>query len=153
MGNALTLRQLIQNLIGNALKFSRPRISPHIQIQAEQVNGKNVPASSATARSGTYWRIEVADNGIGFDEQYKERIFGAFQRLHSRSSAYSGTGIGLAIIKKVIDQHQGFIEARGTVGEGSTFIVCLPAQPISGFSPSRRKREKPEMYLRKSAAR
>ena len=127
MGNALTLRQLIQNLIGNALKFSRPGISPHIQIKTEQVEGKSVPTSPITARSGTYWAIQVADNGIGFDEQYKERIFGAFQRLHSRSSAYPGTGIGLAIVKKVIDQHQGFIEARSTVGEGATFTVYLPA--------------------------
>ncbi|MBO0949654.1 PAS domain-containing sensor histidine kinase [Fibrella forsythiae] len=125
--NNLTIRQLIQNLIGNALKFSRPGVRPHIRISAEKVRGKQLPASLPTPQASSYWAIRVADNGIGFDDQYKDRIFGAFQRLHSRNSVYPGTGIGLAIVKKVVEQHNGGIEARGQVGEGATFTVYLPA--------------------------
>ncbi|MEZ0486671.1 PAS domain-containing sensor histidine kinase [Fibrella aquatica] len=124
--NALTMRQLMQNLIGNALKFSRPDVPPHIQISAKQVGGKQLPGLTPS-QSDVYWAIQVVDNGIGFDERYKDRIFGAFQRLHSRNSPYPGTGIGLAIVKKVVEQHNGTIEASGRIGEGSTFTVYLPA--------------------------
>ncbi len=127
MGNALTMRQMMQNLIVNALKFSRPGLPPYIKISAEQVQVKQVTTPLPGPLANAYWAIQVADNGIGFDDQYKDRIFGAFQRLHSRKSPYSGTGIGLAIVKKVVEQHQGAIEARSKVGEGSTFTVYLPA--------------------------
>lgn len=126
-GNALTMRQMMQNLIANALKFSRPGLPPYIRISAEQVQAKQVTAPLPKPQANAYWAIQVADNGIGFDDKYKDQIFGAFQRLHSRKSAYSGTGIGLAIVKKVVEQHQGAIEARGKVGEGSTFTIYLPA--------------------------
>ncbi|WP_375447712.1 PAS domain-containing protein [uncultured Fibrella sp.] len=124
---ALTIGQLLQNLIGNALKFSRPNVPPHIRISAERVQGKTLPVHLASQQATTYWAIRVADNGIGFDDRYKDRIFGAFQRLHSRSSAYPGTGIGLAIVKKVVEQHHGTIEAQSKVGEGSIFTIYLPA--------------------------
>ncbi|MEZ0541717.1 PAS domain-containing protein [Fibrella arboris] len=125
--NSLTIGQLMQNLIGNALKFSRPGVPPHIQISAERVSGKTLPASLSLAATSTYWAIRIADNGIGFDDKYRDRIFGAFQRLHSRNSPYPGTGIGLAIVKKVVEQHYGAIEAQGKVGEGATFTIYLLA--------------------------
>ncbi|RYF72714.1 MAG: hypothetical protein EOO39_11670 [Cytophagaceae bacterium] len=126
MGSALAMRQLMQNLIGNALKFSRPGVPPHVQVSAEQVQGRQLPGSLPVPRVNAYWAIKVSDNGIGFDVRYKDQIFGAFQRLHNRNSSYSGTGIGLAIVKKVVDQHHGAIEAQSKIGEGSTFIVYLP---------------------------
>ncbi len=125
-GNALTIRQLMQNLIGNALKFSRLDVPPHIQVRAEQVLGKQVPAPLPAPQASAYWAIQVTDNGIGFDDRYKDRIFGAFQRLHTRNSTYAGTGIGLAIVKKVVEQHNGAVIAQSDVGKGSTFTVYLP---------------------------
>ena len=125
--NALTIGQLMQNLIGNALKFSRPNVPPRIRISAERIQGKALPATLASQQGSIYWAIQITDNGIGFDDRHKDRIFGAFQRLHSRTSAYPGTGIGLAIVKKVVEQHKGAIEARGKIGEGSTFTIYLPA--------------------------
>ncbi|HEX9958574.1 MAG TPA: ATP-binding protein, partial [Fibrella sp.] len=125
-GNALTIRQLMQNLIGNALKFSRPGLPPHIRISAVKVLANQLPAPLPAPQANAYWAIQIADNGIGFDDRYKDRIFGAFQRLHSRNSPYAGTGIGLAIVKKVVEQHNGAISARGKVGEGSTFTLYLP---------------------------
>lgn len=111
----LQMRQLLQNLIGNALKFHRKDCPPQVNISYEPLRG---PA-------GPMVRIFVRDNGIGFDNQYAERIFGVFQRLHSRD-AYEGTGIGLAICRKIAARHGGTIVARSTPGEGSTFIVELP---------------------------
>ena len=116
----------MQNLLGNALKFSRPNTPPQISITARQVGGKDVPVLVAIPRATAYWAIHINDNGIGFDSQYKEHIFGAFQRLHARNSTYPGTGIGLAIVKKVVDQHSGAIDVQSTPGEGSTFTVYLP---------------------------
>ncbi|ARK10872.1 PAS domain-containing sensor histidine kinase [Fibrivirga algicola] len=125
-GNALTLRQLMQNLLSNALKFSRPNALPYVYVTAEMVSSKQVTSPLPTTQVDTYWAIRIIDNGIGFDDRYKDRIFGAFQRLHNRNT-YPGTGIGLAIVKKVVEQHQGTIDARGRVGSGSTFTVYLPA--------------------------
>jgi signal transduction histidine kinase len=116
----------MQNLIGNALKFSRPGLPPHIRISAVKVLANQLPAPLPAPQANAYWAIQIADNGIGFDDRYKDRIFGAFQRLHSRNSPYAGTGIGLAIVKKVVEQHNGAISARGKVGEGSTFTLYLP---------------------------
>lgn len=120
-GDALQLRQLFQNLISNALKFVQPGVHPRIQIRSRRVTGKDLPAGLV----GRYEVIEIADNGIGFDEQYRDRIFGAFQRLHNRAE-YEGTGIGLAIVKRVVELHKGHITAESTPGKGSTFTVYLP---------------------------
>lgn len=108
----LQMRQLLQNLIGNALKFGREDEPPVVRVTAE--------------RSDAGWRITVADNGIGFDPKYAERIFGVFQRLHGRS-AYEGTGIGLAICRKIAERHAGTITAEGAPGAGARFTVTLPA--------------------------
>jgi PAS domain S-box-containing protein len=108
------MRQLFQNLIGNALKFHRPDVPPVVAVSAEP--------------DGDGWAVTVADNGIGFDDKYAGRIFQVFQRLHGRDE-YDGTGVGLAICRKIVDRHGGAITARGRPGEGATFVVALPARP------------------------
>ena len=113
----LQMRQLFQNLIGNGLKYRRDGVPPLIRISATRPRG-----------SGTC-SIEIADNGIGFEQEYAERIFGIFQRLHGRS-AYEGTGVGLAICRKICERHGGSIIARGRPGGGATFIVLLPGGEI-----------------------
>ncbi len=111
-GDQLQLRQLFQNLLGNALKFHRPDVAPVVRIFAEAVDDETV-------------RLSVQDNGIGFDEKYLDRIFTIFQRLHGRVE-YEGTGVGLAVCRKIVERHGGTITARSAPGEGATFIVTLP---------------------------
>ncbi len=117
------LRQLFQNLIGNALKFSREGIAPEITITSERIAEKSF--DSPVSETGNFCRITFQDNGIGFEEVYKEKIFIIFQSLHDRH-AYDGTGIGLAISKKIIEKHEGLITAHGEPGKGARFIVILP---------------------------
>jgi PAS domain S-box-containing protein len=125
-GDASQLGQLFQNLLGNALKFRKPDTPPHIRVRTQTVGQTDLPASVRPMRQApTYYRIDVADNGIGFDEQYAERIFQVFQRLHGRSQ-YAGTGIGLAICEKVAANHGGAITATSQPGQGATFSVYLP---------------------------
>jgi signal transduction histidine kinase len=112
------MRQLFQNLLSNALKFVRPGVAPRIRISCE-------PSTSAGAAA---WRIAVQDNGIGFEERYLDRIFTVFQRLQGRA-AYEGTGIGLAICRRIVERHGGSITARSRPDQGSTFLVTLPASP------------------------
>jgi signal transduction histidine kinase len=125
-GNRRQLQQLFQNLIGNALKYSRPDISPSIIINWRIVNGLEflgrLPAELANNR---FHLIEVTDNGIGFEEKYAEQIFKMFQRLHGKSE-YSGTGVGLSIAQKVVQNHNGYIWAESEPGKGSTFKVLFP---------------------------
>ncbi len=117
------IHQLFQNLISNALKFNdRPK--PVIKIQTRALMPDECVELKITATD--YISICVEDNGIGFDERYKEKIFGIFQRLHNNH--YQGTGIGLAICKKIIDNHHGFIKAESKEGVGSVFIIILPKQ-------------------------
>ncbi|HLO78936.1 MAG TPA: ATP-binding protein [Magnetospirillum sp.] len=111
-GDHEELTRLFQNLIGNALKYHDPDRPPKVSVTAQ--------------RDGAVWRIAVADNGIGIDPQYFDRIFLLFQRLHTRD-AYQGTGIGLAICKKIAEHHGGAIRVQSVPGEGSTFTVELPA--------------------------
>lgn len=121
----LQMRQLLQNLIGNALKFHRIGIPPRVRISAE------VRVDPQTDEEQCLLMVE--DNGIGFDEKYLDRIFIVFQRLHGRGE-YEGTGIGLAVVRKIVERHRGTITARSTVGNGSTFLVTLPIrqQTIEG---------------------
>lgn len=124
-GSLLQLRQLFQNLISNALKFSRPGVQPQVSVQSRIVVPESVP-DTVLNRTGQSWlAIDVIDNGIGFEEKYQERIFQLFERLHSRS-AYSGTGIGLAICRKVAENHGGAIVAHSQPGQGAQFTVFLP---------------------------
>lgn len=111
------MRQLFQNLIGNALKFHRDGEKPMVKI------------TSQPSDDGHSHEIVVEDNGIGFDVRHTERIFAPFHRLHGRSSEFEGTGMGLAICKKIVERHGGVITAKSTAGEGATFIVTLPMKP------------------------
>jgi signal transduction histidine kinase len=117
------LRQVFQNLIGNALKFSGNTDPPVIEITSELIAEKSF--ESPASPEGKFCRIMVKDNGIGFDEIYLDRIFIIFQSLNDRQS-YEGTGIGLAIAKKIIEKHNGLITAKSQEGEGASFIIILP---------------------------
>jgi signal transduction histidine kinase/FixJ family two-component response regulator len=117
------IRQLFQNIISNALKFSKEGNQPVIKIASITVDGMSAEAKENN--KGQFTKIEISDNGIGFEEKYLEKIFTLFQRLNSRDQ-FEGTGIGLAIAKKIVEKHNGFITAKSNPGEGSTFIIILP---------------------------
>ncbi|RXK86333.1 hybrid sensor histidine kinase/response regulator [Filimonas effusa] len=121
--NASQIRQVFQNILSNALKFTRTGTQPVISIKASLVADKQL--DSPETPDGPFCRIEIADNGIGFNEKYLDKIFVIFQRLNSREE-YEGTGIGLAIVKKIVDTHKGLLTARSVEGEGSTFVIILP---------------------------
>jgi signal transduction histidine kinase len=125
------MRQLLQNLLGNALKFHRDGEPPVIRVRGDVVAGAE-PRFEGEAATRDHAVITVEDNGIGFEQQYADRIFTAFERLHGRS-AYDGTGIGLSIARKIVWRHGGDITARSAPGHGATFTVTLPiAQPEGG---------------------
>lgn len=117
------MRQVFQNIISNALKFSKPDSRPHIKISCEKI--KTCDFNSPADPQGDYCRIKIEDNGIGFDNQYADKIFTIFQRLHARER-YEGTGIGLAITRKIIERHNGAITAYSKEGEGSCFCFIIP---------------------------
>jgi signal transduction histidine kinase len=117
------MRQLFQNLLSNALKFSKAAIPPEIIIDSEPVDDLSLEA--VPVKNGRYTRIKVNDNGIGLDESYIDKIFVIFQRLHGRTQ-YEGTGIGLAIVKKIVEKHNGLIGVKSKEGEGATFTIVLP---------------------------
>ena len=117
-------RQLLHNLIGNSLKFSLPERPPHIQIASSVVEGSTVH-NDKLSPDQRYCHISVKDNGIGFDQQYSLKIFEVFQRLHGKE-LYDGTGIGLAIVQKIVDNHHGIIIATSSLDKGATFDIYLP---------------------------
>lgn len=117
------LRQVFQNLLGNALKFTKPGVAPIISVSWQRIAKK--AEDSPEDPNGKYCKIIVQDNGIGFDESLVHKIFIIFQSLNNRN-VYEGTGIGLAIAKKIIEKHNGIITAKSKVDEGSRFIVILP---------------------------
>ena len=121
----LQMRQLLQNLISNSLKFHQPDVPPRITLQAQTLQQQD--ASNDKAPVSEICQIQVSDNGIGFEEKYLDRIFTVFQRLHYRNE-YEGTGVGLAICRKIAERHGGSITAISKLGEGATFIVTLPLQ-------------------------
>jgi len=110
------IRQLLQNLIGNALKYRKTDEAPHVSIRSRKFG---------VAGNGECCEITVEDNGIGFDEKYLDRVFGMFQRLHGRGE-YEGTGIGLAVCRKIVERHKGTITAKSALGQGAAFRVVLP---------------------------
>lgn len=118
MADRFQMSQLLQNLIGNALKFHKPGQRPVVQVRTERVSRAD----------SELCRLIVEDNGIGFDEKYRERIFQVFQRLHGRND-YEGSGIGLAICRKIAERHGGSITAESVPGKGAKFIVTLPCLP------------------------
>ncbi len=117
------IRPLFQNVISNALKYSKKDEKPLIKIRSELTVTTN--GTLKNNKQNKYCRIIIEDNGIGFDQEYSEQIFGMFKRLHPKTE-YEGTGIGLAICKKIVEEHNGFIIAQSKVNEGSTFIISLP---------------------------
>ncbi len=117
----LLMRQLLQNLVGNAIKYRKKDEPPVVRLSGTQAGNR-------------YWRIMVADNGIGFNELYAEKIFKMFERLHGKGE-YKGSGIGLAICRKIAERHGGTIAATSAMGKGATFTITLPArQATSGQS-------------------
>lgn len=117
-------RQLLHNLIGNALKFSKKEQNPYVEIKARKIKGyeTKIPVDYPDKM---YYHLTISDNGIGFADEYKERIFEVFQRLNTESE-FSGTGIGLAIVKKIVENHKGIIRAHSEKGKGATFEIYLP---------------------------
>src|SRR5882724_4566454 len=120
----LQFNQLLSNIIINSIKYKRPGVDPVIKVTAEIVTLHETQAGQSM-QIQKYWKIELTDNGIGFDQQYADKIFELFHRLHGRTE-YEGTGIGLAICKKIIQKHGGFITAAGKSGIGSTFSLYMP---------------------------
>lgn len=118
-GDTSQLRQMFANLLSNSLKFTAPEKTPHIKITYHLMTPNPEDENEKTAR------IDVQDNGIGFEEQYKDRIFNLFQRLHGRDE-YTGTGIGLAICRKIVERHGGSIEVKSEPGAGTCFSIFLP---------------------------
>lgn len=125
-GHKRQLQQLFQNLVSNALKYSREGVTPEIKVSGSVVNGAQselaLPGEEGTRK---FHRIDVSDNGIGFSQEDAERIFQVFQRLHGNAE-YKGTGVGLAIARKVAENHNGYIRAHGELGKGAVFSVYLP---------------------------
>ena len=122
----LQMRQLFQNLISNAMKFQPAGQQPVLEITAEIIKGQfaGTPEEDPYAEQ---CRITIHDNGIGFDEKYHEKIFAVFQRLHGRNE-YEGTGVGLAVCRRITDRHGGSITARSQPGQGASFIITLPVR-------------------------
>jgi light-regulated signal transduction histidine kinase (bacteriophytochrome) len=116
-GDGPQITQVLQNMISNAIKFRRPDVPLTVDVSA--------------AREGSAWLFEVADNGIGIDEKFQSRIFRMFQRLHTRD-AYPGTGIGLAIAERIVDNHGGAIGVRSNASGGSTFWFTIPDSSTRG---------------------
>ena len=123
-GNVTQLQQLFQNILSNAIKFRRENVPPEISVSTEKVTGKSLDFENINPAQ-KYYEISIKDNGIGFDDQYLDKIFSIFQRLHGRNE-YEGTGIGLAICEKVVSNHQGYITAHGEKGKGAEFKIYLP---------------------------
>ncbi len=118
------IKQVFQNLISNSIKFSRPGVDPVITIKG--LSGQEAPTASSPKNNGRVCHITIADNGIGFDKKYAEKIFSLFERLNPKDQ-FEGSGIGLAIAKKIIDKHNGSISAVSHIGQGACFTIVLPA--------------------------
>ena len=119
-------RQLVYNLLSNSLKFSKPEQSPHIKIESEIIKGESITGISLVPEK-SYCHIAVSDNGIGFEMEYNQKIFELFQRLHGKEE-YPGTGIGLSIVKRIVENHKGIITAHSELNNGATFDIYLPSE-------------------------
>jgi signal transduction histidine kinase len=126
LGSPLQMRQLFQNLIANALKFHPEGVAPEVHVEATSRN----PSGRRGRNHDEVWEIQVRDNGIGFEEKYVERIFAPFQRLNGRST-YEGTGMGLAICRRIVGLRGGTITASSQPGAGATFLITLPSLPAA----------------------
>lgn len=120
----IQFQQLITNLLNNALKYCKPDIPPHIKISSQIITGNTLKGFKVN-ENAKFYHIKILDNGIGFDQQYSEKIFELFQRLHGKTE-YEGTGIGLSISKKIVENHNGIITAKGEPGVGAEFDMYFP---------------------------
>ena len=118
------VRQLFQNLIGNSIKFRKPDVAPAVTIRAAE---RAVDLPGRGCRDG--WEITVQDNGIGFEDKYVDRIFTVFQRLHNRTE-YEGSGVGLAVCRRIVERHGGLLTANGSGGDGAVFTIWLPSEHV-----------------------
>lgn len=123
-GISFQMQQLFTNLLSNSLKYAKEQVDPIINITSTEITAKNEPILNDNSTK-KYYKIELSDNGIGFDQENAEKIFLLFNRLHGKTD-YQGTGVGLAICKKIIETHEGYIFAKGTSGVGATFTIYLP---------------------------
>ena len=117
-------RQLLNNLLSNSLKFTKPNIPAHVIIDCKMLKSKQVKVKGLLPNHD-YWKISISDNGIGFEKEFSEKIFELFQKLHGKEE-YPGTGIGLAIVKKIVENHHGIINATSVLNEGTTFNIFIP---------------------------
>jgi signal transduction histidine kinase len=125
------VQQLFYNLLSNAIKFRKTSIAPMVEIRAEKMMPKDILQFMEYGHGNDYYKITIADNGIGFDNRHAADIFMVFKRLHSYQQ-FEGTGVGLAICKKIIERHNGFITAESAIDKGSTFIIGLPEKQAVG---------------------
>jgi two-component system sensor kinase FixL len=123
--DATQMRQLLQNLISNSLKYHREGVPPIVRVYSQRLDARTPESMDSGALARQLFQLLVTDNGIGFDEKYLDRIFTVFQRLHKKGQ-YEGTGVGLAICRRIVDRHSGTITARSIPGEGTTFVVTMP---------------------------
>lgn len=123
----MQMNQLFYNLIGNALKFTSDERLPVIDISWKELNKEEVDSVPGLLTEKTYFQFILKDNGIGFDQEFAEQIFSVFERLNS-AKAYEGTGIGLALCRKIVDNHGGIIYAQGEERKGSSFFIILPSE-------------------------
>ena len=129
--DARQMQQLMQNLLTNAIKYVAPGTTPRVQVSSRLLMREAIAELRADERllqAEQYQELTITDNGIGFRPEYRERIFGTFQRLHTTTSQYEGTGIGLAIVKRVADNHSAFVMADSDEGQGATFRVFWPVE-------------------------
>lgn len=126
-GDSLHLQQLFQNLISNSIKYGRPEAAPHITITASLIQGKDTGITLGEyEKAKDFLQIQLSDNGQGFDQEQAQQIFKIFQRLPQHRNECAGTGIGLAIVQRVVENHNGYIKAEGIPGVGATFTILLP---------------------------
>jgi signal transduction histidine kinase len=122
-------KQLLINLISNSIKFSRKGIAPQIFISSSVIGAEEVRGIPGADKQNDYCHIRIKDNGIGFQQKYADKIFELFQRVHGKSEL-RGTGIGLAIVKKIVDNHDGLIRASSVPDEGAAFDIFIPERSI-----------------------
>ncbi len=132
-GHQKQLHQMFQNLIRNALKYTREGVSPEISVSCTPVKGSDTGwRLSEQEREKDYYLIEVRDNGIGFNQAEADRIFNIFTRLHGNAE-YKGTGVGLSIVRKVVENHNAHVTARGEIEKGASFLILFPAEQVQPF--------------------
>ena len=126
-GSAILIYQLFYNLVNNSLKFSKKDELPVIRISSSVVNGKDLKKQHKALGDQPYICILVEDNGIGFDQEHAEKIFKTFTRLNAKDK-FEGTGLGLSLCKKIVQRHNGIIEAKGILHKGAAFTVVIPVR-------------------------